>query len=487
MKQEQALLQARKYAEELRCVNLWLQQHDKQKEASKVLKMLRALFWGNRVGKTHWGAQEVCRYVFNAHEHKKVQLPIEVWCACPSFDQQKETTQKKLLAMIPEHRIVDKTYLRKDVLTEIKLDNGSKINFKSYEQGREKFQGTGKRLIWFDEEPPKDIFDEAMARMEAGIPLDFILTMTPINGMTWVYDEIYLNTDNPNYYVSTASWDDNPWLTQDQVSVITSVYDAESLQVRKYGKFLKRVGLVCSWFDRSVHLKDVIYPQSNWNIYKVIDFGWSSSKTCVLWIGVDSTDQIYIFDGIYSNEMGDDELASIMKKKEAEMGIKTVKTIADNTPDRINTLKLNGIHNIVPIEKMSGSNQSWDEFRTEQMNKVGKIEPITKKSRLHISAALTDYDVDEQRNYNYFVNEVESLRWKEQKVSGEVKSKSEWDKDRCPIKGAHFDALDCFSYFCVEYLRAGERYTEQKTEEEVRKHRERIRESFEPVNDLTGF
>jgi phage terminase large subunit-like protein len=102
------------------------------------------------------------------------------------------------MSYIPEHRIKDRIWLRKGILREVILDIGTKVTFKSYEQGREKAQGAGKVLVWFDEEPPKDIYEECFVRQEAGTTLNIILTMTPIKGMTWVYDDIYLNTSNPD-------------------------------------------------------------------------------------------------------------------------------------------------------------------------------------------------------------------------------------------------------------------------------------------------
>ena len=172
--------------------------HKKQQAATIANAAIRALFWGNRVGKTEWGAMEVARYATAEHPNRALEPPYEIWCACPSFDAQEDTTQKKLSSYLPPSRIKKITKLRGDIIRTIKLDNDVTIKFMSYEQNREKFQGAGKRLIWFDEEPPKDIWDECLAREEAGQDLDIILTMTPIKGMTWVYDDIYLKTDDPD-------------------------------------------------------------------------------------------------------------------------------------------------------------------------------------------------------------------------------------------------------------------------------------------------
>jgi len=190
--------------------------HEKQIEAYENMKPVRVLFWGNRVGKTEWGAMEVARYLLRKHEHRETKGKIEVWASCPSYDVQEETTQPKLLKYIPESQIKSKTHLRGKIIKSIVLKNGNRLSFKSYEQGREKFQGAGKRLIWFDEEPPKSIYEEAFVRQEAGVQLDIIMTMTPINGMTWVYDDLYKATDNQDLFVSEAGWDDNPYLLESQ-------------------------------------------------------------------------------------------------------------------------------------------------------------------------------------------------------------------------------------------------------------------------------
>ena len=59
----------------------------------------------------------------------------------------------------------------------------STLNLKSYMQGRKVFQGTSKHLIWVDEEPPQDVYDEARIRTMTtkGITL---LTYTPLEGLT---------------------------------------------------------------------------------------------------------------------------------------------------------------------------------------------------------------------------------------------------------------------------------------------------------------
>ena len=50
----------------------------------------------------------------------------------------------------------------------------SVIGFKMYEQGRTSFEGTGKHVVWCDEEPPQDCYVEMLYRTitTKGIVLD---------------------------------------------------------------------------------------------------------------------------------------------------------------------------------------------------------------------------------------------------------------------------------------------------------------------------
>ena len=61
----------------------------------------------------------------------------------------------------------------------------STIGLKSYEQGRGAFEGMEKDLIWFDEEPPGDVYVEALVRTMT-TQGHVLLTFTPLEGMSEV-------------------------------------------------------------------------------------------------------------------------------------------------------------------------------------------------------------------------------------------------------------------------------------------------------------
>ncbi len=69
----------------------------------------------------------------------------------------------------------------------------STLLFKSYEKGREKWQGETLDGVWFDEEPPLDIYTEGLTRTNATDGI-VIVTFTPLLGMSEVV-RMFLSDD----------------------------------------------------------------------------------------------------------------------------------------------------------------------------------------------------------------------------------------------------------------------------------------------------
>jgi phage terminase large subunit-like protein len=64
-----------------------------------------------------------------------------------------------------------------------RLEGGHPAVSKSYDQGRVAFQGTEREVVYLDEEPPKDVYDECLLRTMTtnGIVL---CTFTPLLGLS---------------------------------------------------------------------------------------------------------------------------------------------------------------------------------------------------------------------------------------------------------------------------------------------------------------
>ena len=397
-------------------------------------------------GKTEIGAQEVARYLLGQHDHKDIKTPIEIWAICPSFDSQKETTQPKLLRYLPKDSIESITWIRKGIISEIILVNKSKITFKSYEQGRPKFQGAGKRLIWFDEEPPHDIWEECFVRQEAGQLLDIILTMTAIKGMTWVYDEIYLSSDTDLIYVSEAGWDDNPWLTKEQKNIMARGLSPDALKVRKEGQFVRRVGLVCSWWDREKHVKNYENAPMDWTYYEVLDGGWSDPAAWLL-LGVDNDDSVHVIDGFREAHLSTDQIKSRRDSKIGGLHIRSGWADCDN-PRLLKELSDQGMK-LRSVIKIPGETKSWDETLAEKLSEYGTVQKGTGEPRLFLSGNLQQLNPRTGKDYNWLMQEIENLLWQERVADGIIETKPTWDDHR--KFGHHFDGIRALAYFLISY------------------------------------
>lgn len=165
----------------------------------------RAMIAANRVGKT-WGVggYETALHLTGRYPDwwpgRRFSGPIDVWAAGDTSETTRDIVQAALMGpigdlgtgLIPAEDIKGEPTKRAGVpsamdTARIRHQAGgfSKIGFKSYDQGRKKFQGTAKHLIWLDEEPPMDVYTECLTRTMTvqGIML---CTFTPLEGVTEV-------------------------------------------------------------------------------------------------------------------------------------------------------------------------------------------------------------------------------------------------------------------------------------------------------------
>ncbi len=298
--------------------------HVKQMEFHKCLKRNRWVFGGNRSGKTECGAVEAVWWVRGIHPYRKNRKDVCGWVVSPTYEVQREVSQSKILSYLRPEWIVDVTMQsgRKsspedgviDYITVKNVFGGvSRLGFKSADQGREKFQGASLDFVWFDEEPPRDVYQECMMRVmdRKG---EIWGTMTPLKGRTWVYDEIYMNKrNNPEVWYVTMEWADNPYLDPDEIALLTNAFDKESVESRRYGKFGEEGGLVYPEFDESVHVVDPFPVPVEWYDNISIDPGLHNPLSCHFY-AVDYDGNVYVIAEHYERERDVDYHAARIKQ-----------------------------------------------------------------------------------------------------------------------------------------------------------------------------
>lgn len=171
----------------------------------------RCACMGNRCGKTFGlGGYEVACHLTGEYpdwwEGRRFAQPVSVWAAGDTYETTRDIVQLTLLGeiayrgarkivdgrgVIPGERLGEPTWRSGvqnlvDTIPVQHVSGGrSLLGLKSYDQGRRAFQGTGKHVIWLDEEPPMDVYGECLIRTATlgGITL---LTFTPLLGLSEV-------------------------------------------------------------------------------------------------------------------------------------------------------------------------------------------------------------------------------------------------------------------------------------------------------------
>ncbi len=278
--------------------------HEKQLLFHKCLKRNRWVFGGNRSGKTECGAVEAVWAARGIHPYRKNRKDSEGWVVSLSYEVQRDVAQAKVLSYLKPEWIADVVMIQgrkgapeQGIIDYLLIRNVfggiSRITFKSCDQGREKFQGTSLDWVWFDEEPPYDVYEECRMRVldRKG---DIWGTMTPLKGLTWVYDKIFLNTAaDPEVWHIHMEWADNPWLDKEEIDSLSAALDKDSLESRRFGRFAEAEGAVYPEFDQNVHVIEPFDIPKQWQDKVSIDPGLNNPLAC-LFFAVDWDGNVYV-------------------------------------------------------------------------------------------------------------------------------------------------------------------------------------------------
>ena len=304
--------------------------HKKQLAFHKCLKRNRWVFGGNRSGKTECGAVEAVYMARGIHPYRPNRKDVFGWVVSLSREVQRDVAQSKVLKYLPKSWIADVVMSsgRKDdyengVIDQIKIKNVfgglSTIGFKSCDQGREKFQGSSLDYVWFDEEPPEDIYRECKMRVldKKG---DIFGTMTPLKGLTFVYEEIYLNSANSDeVWCEFIEWADNPFLDKNEIEEFSLTLPENELESRKFGRFRDDSGLVYTEFDENRHVIDPFPVPFEWQNNLSIDPGLNNPLSCH-WYCVDYDGNVFVVAEHYEAKRDIDYHAEAIKRISDEIG-----------------------------------------------------------------------------------------------------------------------------------------------------------------------
>jgi phage terminase large subunit-like protein len=252
--------------------------------------------------------------------------PIQAWAASNTAESTRDILQKAYLGdvhkdklgSIPYHLIEKITYKRGvsdgvDTVYVKHISGGlSTLGFKSYDQGREKFQGTSRHFIHLDEEPEMRLYEECLLRtLDVGGLI--ILTMTPLKGMTDICQH-FLNESSSKRQIIQATWNDTTHLSNEEKQRLRQTLRPHELEAREKGVPSLGSGKVYPVTEMNVSVSRFDLPQHYLKTF-AIDFGWSN-PTAIVWGAKDpETGVVYIYDVYAENEKTPLEHTEVIKEK----------------------------------------------------------------------------------------------------------------------------------------------------------------------------
>lgn len=169
----------------------------------------------------------------------------------------------------------------------------SHLQFKSYDQGRLRWQGATLDFVWFDEEPPMDIFVEGRTR--TNVPGNFVyMTFTPLLGMSEVMIRFLKEKPRGSIVIPMSIEDALHYSPEQRASVIAG-YPEHERKARAYGIPQLGSGAVFPIEEEQI-ITDSFPIPPHWPRICGMDIGWEHPTACA-WIAWDrDTDTLYVYD-----------------------------------------------------------------------------------------------------------------------------------------------------------------------------------------------
>lgn len=329
--------------------------HPKQMLFHEYRTRAKAFIGGNQSGKTTSGivddiVQAIDPELVPPHlaHIKRFRPPFRCRIAAQGREEIEDFIFEKLKEWVPMSQLVGDSWKNAydKQLHILHFKNGSYFQFKTYQQEGQQWGGSTLDRVHMDEEPAPVHLKEARFRvMRRGG--DLLFTMTPVEGLTHMYDELgaamevaavndgHAELDDLGLVV--VSMDDNPWLSDEGKRHALKGLSREERLAREHGQFVAMHGLIYPDFERDRHVIPPIETlPENVNVICSIDPG--IRHACAIgWYYLTADDELVMFyEGHYVDQtIG--EICADFHKVNAHFGCTPIYTVIDPAARNRNT------------------------------------------------------------------------------------------------------------------------------------------------------
>ena len=309
---QQKLLKLEELKRLVRDYSLFLYKpYQKQREfhAAGASYRQRCLMAGNQLGKTYAAGCETSMHLTGLYpdwwEGKRFRRATRGWAGSRNAEVARDGAQRILLGptnaigtgTIPKDRILDFKRARgvpdavESVLVKHTSGDQSLLVFKGYQDGREAWQAETLDFVWFDEEPPEDIYSEGLTRTNNTGGIGY-LTFTPLLGMTEVVLRFWKHL--PGTCLIQMTIDDVEHYTPEQKEQIVADYLPHEREARALGIPMFGSGKVFVTEESAIIESPLSEIPEHWRQIIGLDFGWDHPTAAVRLVYDPDDDVIHV-------------------------------------------------------------------------------------------------------------------------------------------------------------------------------------------------